>query len=157
MPVVSSRHLSAFAAACLLTGCAHPNPSACVASPRTQAEIESVVHAFFDALRNEDEAAFRRLTTTSFYSFDVGKRYVGIELVEVVKDAHARGVQLNWSVGPLDTKVGCNVAWSAWENAGSAGIPPDVKPVRWLESAVLVRRNGLWKVDFFHSQRAAAQ
>jgi hypothetical protein len=32
-----------------------------------------------------------------------------------------------------------------------------VKPVRWLESAVLVRRTGQWKVDFFHSQRAAAK
>jgi len=95
------------------------------------------------------------VTTSSFYSFDGGKRYLGTELVDVVRDAQARGVQLNWSVGALDTDRGCDVAWSAWENVGSAGVPPDVKSVRWLESAVLVRQDGGWKIDFFHSQRAA--
>jgi hypothetical protein len=152
---VAHVHLIAFAAAMMLTGCTHLDQPACAGSPKAEAEIDRTVHAFFDALRKEDKAAFQRLTTTSFYSFDVGKRYVGTGLVDVVKDAHARGVQLNWSVGPLDTNLGCDVAWSAWENVGTAGVPPDVRPVRWLESAVLIRQNGSWKIDFFHSQRAA--
>jgi hypothetical protein len=150
-------HFTAAASALLLAGCAHLNQPACAPSSGLDASIERTVHAFFDALRREDMAAFRQLTTSSFYSFDVGKRYAGTELVDVVKDAHRRGVQLHWSIGEMDTNVACNVAWSAWENVGSAGIPPDVKPVRWLESAVLVRENGSWKVDFFHSQRAAPE
>ena len=145
----------ALAAAIALTGCAHDRQASCPALPQASVEIDQTVHAFFDALRKEDKVAFQRLTTTSFYSFDVGERFLGTELVDVVRDAHARRVQLNWSVGPLDTKLRCDVAWSAWENVGSAGIPPDVRPVRWLESAVLVRQNGSWKIDFFHSQRAA--
>ena len=143
------------AAAMMLAACAHGRPSHCPAAPQATAEIERTVRAFFDALRNEDRAVFQRLTTASFYSFDAGKRYAGTALVDVVRAAHARGVQLNWSIGPLDTKLRCDVAWSAWENVGSAGVPPNVKPVRWLESAVLVRQNGSWKIDFFHSQRAA--
>ena len=139
----------------MLTGCTHLNHSVCVASPQAKADIESTVQAFFQALRTDDNAAFQRVTTTSFYSFDGGKRFVGTELLDVVRDAHARGVQLKWSVGPIDTQLGCDVAWSAWENVGSAGIPPKVTPVRWLESAVLVRENAEWKVDFFQSQRAA--
>ena len=145
----------ALAAAIMLTGCTHGRQSNCPASPEASGEIERTVHAFFDALGKEDRVAFQRLTTTSFYSFDAGKRFPGTKLVDVVRDAHARGVQLNWSIGPLDTKLSCDVAWSAWENVGSAGIPPDVRPVRWLESAVLVRQDGRWKIDFFHSQRAA--
>ena len=145
----------AFAAALMLSGCMHGGQSVCSGSPQAKGEIERTVHAFFDALRKEDKVAFQRLTTTSFYSFDVGKRFVGTELVDVVRDAHVRGVQLNWSIGPLDTNLRCDVAWSAWENVGGAGVPPDVRPVRWLESAVLVRQNGSWKIDFFHSQRAA--
>ena len=147
---------TAFAAAVSAAGCAHVGPRTCYASPNANAEIERTVHAFFDALRNADRVEFRRLTTTSFSSFDGGKRFAGTELVDLVRDAHARGVQLNWSLGPLDTEIGCNVAWTNWENVGSAGVPPDVKPVRWLESAVLVRRDGTWKIDFFHSARAAA-
>ena len=131
--------------------------SACAAPLGSNAEIEGTVHAFFDALRKEDKAAFQHLTTTHFYAFDAGKRYSGTELVDVVKDAHDRGVQINWSIGPLDTKFDCDVAWTTWENVGSAGKPPDVKPLRWLESAVLVRDNSGWRIDFFHSQRAAVQ
>lgn len=143
----------ALAAALVLAGSAHAGQ--CPAPSLARSEIEQTVHAFFDALRKEDEAAFKRLTTASFYSFDAGKRFAGTALVDVVRDAHARGVQLNWSIGPLDTNLRCDVAWSAWENVGGAGVPPDVRPVRWLESAVLVREDGTWKIDFFHSQRAA--
>ena len=145
----------ALAAAIMVTGCAHGRQSNCPDSPQVAGEIERTVDAFFDALRKEDKVAFQRLTTTTFYSFDGGERFHGTELVDLVRDAHTRGVQLNWSIGPLDTKLRCDVAWSAWENVGSAGIPPNVRSVRWLESAVLVRQNGSWKIDFFHSQRAA--
>jgi hypothetical protein len=140
----------------MLSGCAHARQPACEASRSDGAEIERVVQAFYDALRKEDEETFQRLTTSSFYSFDGGKRYAGVELVKLVRDARARGVELNWSVGPLDTHVGCGMAWATWENVGSAGVPPQVQPVRWLESAVLVRQGNAWKIDFFHSTRAAA-
>jgi len=153
--VVTLTYFLALSAAIMVTGCTHGRQSNCPTSPQVSGEIEQTVHAFFDALRKEDKVAFQRLTTTSFYSFDGGERFPGTELVDVVRNAHARGVQLNWSIGSLDTKLRCDVAWSAWENVGSAGIPPDVRPVRWLESAVLVRQNGSWKIDFFHSQRAA--
>ena len=152
--VVGNRHLGVFAAVSMLAGCTHLNQSTCEAWTQ-KPNAEHTVHAFFDALRKEDKAAFERLTTRSFYAFDGGKRYVGTELVDLVKDAHNRGVELNWSVGSIDTELGCDVAWRAWENVGSAGTPPDLKPVRWLESAVLVHQNAQWKIDFFHSQRAA--
>lgn len=141
----------------LAAGGAHGRPPACSVSPATNGEIAPVLNAFFDALRTEDTAAFQRLTTKTFYAFDAGERYPGTALVDVVRRAHASSVQLNWSVGALATKSRCNVAWSTWENVGSAGIPPAVKPARWLESAVLIRDHGKWKIDFFHSQRATAK
>ena len=139
-----------------LTGCGQDETSACSPLPQDRDEVKRTVEAFFDALREDDVAAFRLATTASFDSFDGGKRYPGTELADEVRDAHARGVEINWSIGKLDTKIQCDVAWSSWENDGSAGIPPDVIPVRWLESAVLVRDNGNWKIDFFHSHRAVA-
>ncbi len=143
------------AAVVVLFGCTSIPQPRCFVSANDRDAIEAAVRGFFDALRNEDNVAFERVTTTSFYSFDVGKRFRGTELLDLVRDAHARGVQLNWFIGPLDTHVGCNMAWAAWENVGSAGVPPNVQPVRWLESAVLVREKRVWKIDFFHSTRAA--
>ena len=151
----SSKSILVLATTLVLAGCAHARQPDCPAPINAKSEIDRTIHGFFDALREDNEASFKRLTTESFYSFDVGKRFEGTELVDVVRDAHAQGVEINWSIGPIDTKLSCDVAWAAWENVGSAGIPPDLQPVRWLESAVIVRENGSWKIDFFHSQRAA--
>lgn len=147
----------AVGAATSVAACAHAATPACPASPSAETEIERTVHAFYDALRADDTAAFRRVTTARFYSFDGGERYDGTALTDLVRDAHAKGIQLNWSVGRLDTQRRCDVAWTAWENIGSVGTPPDIKPVRWLESAVLLHQDGQWKIDFFHSHRAVAK
>ena len=144
-------------AALSVSGCVHSAVRPCPASPRAEAEIQRAVHTFYDALRTDDADKFRKVTTERFYSFDGGDRFVGTELVDLVRSARAKGLQFNWSVGQLDTQRQCNVAWTAWENVGSVGMPPDIKPVRWLESAVLVHRGGQWKIDFFHSQRASAK
>lgn len=125
-----------------------PDPAA------ARAEVEQTIRDFFDALRMEDKAPFERLTTSRFYAFDVGQRFPGSTLGDLIVEALADGVEINWELQPMDTTVRCDVAWSQWENIGSAGTPPDVQPVRWLESAVLVHEDGRWKLDFFHSQRA---
>lgn len=153
--MLSRTYILALAAAALPSAYAHARQADCTVPSGAKIEVERTVHAFFDALQKEDKAEFRRVTTASFHSFDAGKRFAGTELLDVVLNAHARGVQLNWSLGPFDTKLRCNVAWSAWENTGTAGIPPDLRPAHWLESAVLVHQEGRWQIDLFHSQRAS--
>lgn len=119
------------------------------------AKIEMTIRDFFEALRRDDKGAFQRLTTRSFYSFDVGKRFAGDELLEMVREMHAQRVQLNWNIGAITIHLECNMAWAAWENSGSVGASTDLRPARWLESAVLVKKEGTWKIDFLHSTRAA--
>ena len=117
-------------------------------------DVEQTIRDFFDALRGEGSVPFATLTTPSMYSFDVGERFEGDGLAKVIIQALADGVEINWNLGEMDTKVRGEVAWSAWQNTGSAGTPPNVKPMRWMESAVLVHQDGRWKIYFFHSQRA---
>lgn len=129
----------------------------CPPADMAKAEVEQTIRDFFDALRGEGELAFEDVTTPGMYSFDVGQRFEGRALADLIIDALADGVEINWSLGPMDTEVACNVAWSQWKNTGSVGTQPEVAPVSWLESAVLVYEEGRWKVDFFHSQRAQAE
>ena len=133
---------------------AHAQAPSCPDAATATAQVEQTIRDFFDALRKDDPAHFQSLTTKRMYSFDVGERFDGDALAKVIAKALGDGVEINWSLGPMDTQVRCDVAWSAWENTGSAGTPPDLRPARWLESAVLVHEGGRWKIDFFHSQRA---
>ncbi|WP_296722209.1 hypothetical protein [Erythrobacter sp.] len=153
----SAALLAAFAAALSLGVPAHAGTAQCPDPVTAPGEIEQTIHDFFAALRTEDKDPFEQVTTASFYAFDVGQRFPGAALVDVVVEALGNGVEINWNLGPMDTTVRCDVAWSQWENTGSAGTPPDVRPVQWLESAVLVHDGTRWKLDFFHSQRADPQ
>lgn len=135
----------------------HAGEPECPDLERARADIERTIHAFFDGLRLEDKEPMKQAITKTFYAFDVGARFPGTALGDSVWAALNRGVEINWNLGPMDTEVRCEVAWSQWENTGSAGTPPDVAPVRWLESAVLVYEEGRWKIDFFHSQRARSE
>jgi ketosteroid isomerase-like protein len=146
--------LTALGPALALFSPAQAQSSNCPDPTMARAEVEQTIRDFFDALRLEDKAPFERLTTSRFYAFDVGQRFPGSTLVDVIVEALAEGVEITWELQPMDITVRCDVAWSQWENIGSAGTPPDVQPVRWLESAVLVHEDGRWKLDFFHSQRA---
>jgi ketosteroid isomerase-like protein len=149
--------LAALAAAIALSVPAQAETVQCPDPATARAEVEQTIHDFFAALRVADKAPFAQLTTPSFYAFDVGQRFAGSTLGDAVFEALSDGVEINWNLGPMDTRVRCDVAWSQWENIGSVGTPPDVQTVRWLESAVLVHDGARWKLDFFHSQRAKAE
>ena len=137
-----------------VSGCAHAGRTSCFGKAADARSVEQSVRSYFAALAAEDETASARLTSPSFYSFDAGKRFTNAELVVAIKRAHAQGTVLQWNIGPVDTHVGCDTAWAAWVNTGAAGPAGALKPVRWLESAMLRRTDGGWKLEFLHSSRA---
>jgi hypothetical protein len=109
------------------------------------------VRSFFAALAVDDDATVRRLTTTSFYAFELGMRVTGPELSKLVADAHKSGRIIQWNIGPLDAWVDCNIAFAAWQNTGAAGTTGKMEPRAWLESALLLRQGDRWVVEFLHS------
>jgi hypothetical protein len=93
----------------------------------------------------------KRLTTPTFYAFDIGKRFTGPELSKLIADSHKAGRTIEWSIGPVDARAGCATAFAAWENTGAAGTAEKMEPRAWLESAYLVRQGDRWAIDFLHS------
>ena len=114
-------------------------------------QIERAVRAMFDALKADDQRAFRRAVTTDFMAFELGRRMSADDLFTIIFDSHRSGRVINWSIGPMMIRGDCNSAWAAWDNVGSAGIPPNIAPRRWMESAVLRRSPTGWRVEFLHS------
>jgi hypothetical protein len=123
----------------------------CALSAQDIASVGGSVRAFFNALEKDDRAAYQRAVTADFWTFDAGRRMNATELFDLVEGAHKAGRVINWSIGPIAVRGDCDLAWAAWENDGSAGVPPKMAPRRWLESAVLRRAKGGWRVEFLHS------
>jgi len=133
--------------------------SSAPASPPPSDE-ETVVQALrqmYVALTNEDTALLRAVTTSDFYSFDGGKRLTGDELMALIKSLHSTGKTYVWTVPETTVRVEGKVAWITYVNRGSVQDAAGKKDVSWLESAVLLKEAGTWRIQFFHSTRVPAQ
>lgn len=127
------------------------NPPRSCATAADSQQVSQTIRAFFAALAIDDDAAVGRLTTPSFYAYDIGKRFTGPELSKLIADAHKSGRILQWNIGPVDARIDCNMAFAAWENHGAAGTAEKLEPRAWLESALLVRSGDRWLIEFLHS------
>ena len=122
-----------------------------------QERVIETVRQMFVALANDDLAQFRSVTGADFYAFDVGKRFAGEELIELVKKLHAAGTIFVWEVTDPQAYVDGQTAWMTWINRGSIEDASGKKELTWLESAVLRKTDGAWRVQFLHSTRATPE
>jgi ketosteroid isomerase-like protein len=111
------------------------------------------VRRMFVALANDDLGLFKSVTATDFYAFDVGKRFNGDQLMRLVIEAHASGRRYVWEVTDPEVRVEGNTAWVTYVNRGSVQDAAGVTERSWLESAVLGKEEGVWRIHFFHSTR----
>jgi hypothetical protein len=148
--------LAAFCAAVIL-GSAAVQAQTCDAKPGDDAAVVRTIRTMYDAAATDDLKKFESVVAPGFYMYDNGQRFESDAIMKMIAAQHARGAKYVWTVTQPDVHVHCDEAWIAYVNDGSvqpaAGAP--VTPMKWLESAVLRRESGEWKVVFFHSTRQA--
>ncbi len=101
----------------------------------------------------DDMAKMHSVTAPSFYAFDGGAQYSNIDnLMKPVKKQQDEGVKYVWAVTKPQVTIHCKDAWITYVNEGSVQRPGGLPlPAKWLESAVLQKQSGLWKIVFFQS------
>ena len=122
-----------------------------------EAKVVEAMRLMYVAATNDDMDQFRAVTSPDFYTFDGGKRMTGDELMGFIKDAHAAGKVYVWEVTEPQVYVDGQTAWITYVNRGSLQDATGRKDLTWLESAVLRKDNGTWRIHFFHSTRAASE
>jgi hypothetical protein len=129
----------------------------CSAKPGDDTAIVQTVRTMFDAATTDDLKKFDSVAAPGFYIYDNGERFDGEGIMKLIIAQHAKGAKYVWTVTQPDVHVYCDEAWIAYVNDGSVQSSPDapVTPMKWLESAILRRQGGVWKVVFFHSTRQA--
>jgi hypothetical protein len=127
-----------------------------LAAPADKEAVVQALRLMYMALANEDTTQLREVTTSDFYSFDGGKKFSGDELMALIKSLHASGKTFVWTVPEPTVRIEDNVAWITYRNRGSVQDAAGKEDVSWLESAVLLRKAGIWRVHFFHSTRVRA-
>ncbi|MGB8538010.1 MAG: nuclear transport factor 2 family protein [Acidobacteriaceae bacterium] len=147
------------AAACLaaMLGSVVARAQNCGARPGDDQAVVQTIRAMFDAATADDLKKFNSVVSPGFYMYDNGQRFEGDAIMKLIIAQHAKGAKYVWTVTQPDVHADCDEAWIAYVNDGSAQLGPGAPatPMKWLESAILRREGGEWKVVFFHSTRQA--
>jgi len=124
------------------------------AQPTTeQAKIVQAMRTMYVAATNDDLDKFHSVTTSGFYAFDNGTQFAGDALMKLIKKLHASGDIFVWKVTKPKVYVSGRMALITDVNQGSIHDSSGTKPMTWLESAVLVKENENWRIQFFDSTR----
>ncbi len=125
----------------------------CVPPPHEAEDAEAALRNAYAAAQSLDEPGWHNAITEDFYAYDGGRRFDGDGMFAIVKSARAAGKTYHWTLANMDAHATCGVVWIAYENHGSVTTPAGSTQLSWLESAILRRDNGVWKIAFLHSTR----
>jgi quercetin dioxygenase-like cupin family protein len=127
--------------------------SAMQTSAIDQGQVVDAMRTMYVAATNDDLALFHSVAAPGFYAYDLGKRFTGDELMALIRSRHEAGVVYLWRVTEPEVHIDGNTAWITYVNRGSITDAAGARDVTWLESAVLRKENGVWRIQFLHSTR----
>jgi hypothetical protein len=121
-----------------------------------QEKIVTTVGTIFTSALTDDFAKFDSVIAPGFYIYDGGARFDGDSILNFIKAQHAAGKRYEWKITEPDVHIDGNTAWMAYVNKGKITDASGTVDQSWLESAVLQRQKGEWKIVFMHSTRVPA-
>ena len=116
--------------------------------------VESALRDWYDASTRHDSAAYAALMLPEFFIFEDTTRYDRTALLHLVASGFASGTD-HAAMSDFTTRVVGDVAWTSFRNEefftpnGAAALPVR----RYLETAVLRRVDGQWKLERYHATR----
>jgi ketosteroid isomerase-like protein len=119
----------------------------------SEALVVEAMTTMYAAATADDLTKFNTVASPAFYAFDGGERFTGDALMALISRLHAAGSVHVWRVTEPEVHVQGDLAWITYVNRGSIQDASGTKPVMWLESAVLGKEDGRWRIRFFHSTR----
>lgn len=155
-----SRWMRVVLAAALVIAAAHSaGAQTCADSPADKTAVVTTLRSMYAAAMANDMVKLRGVFAPGAYLFDGGNRYDSVDsLMQDIEKFRGQGVKFVWSVTEPDVHVHCNYAWLAFVNVGSVQMPGSAEPAptKWLESADLEKKDGVWRIVFFQSTRVPA-
>ncbi len=123
--------------------CAGSRPSTSVVPSDATAPITGQVRAFYAALGSGDSSALRAVVTDNFYFFEHAEWNLDTLLKLMPRLAGRR-----WAISDACVTIGQSLAHITYRSTPVGGGPG-----WWLESMLLKRDDGRWRIAFLHVTR----
>ncbi|MFT3725117.1 MAG: nuclear transport factor 2 family protein [Hyphomonadaceae bacterium] len=137
------------------SACTHaaPSPVSCPSLEKAPVEVAQTMRDMYAALASDDLIGWHAVTTKDYFAFDVGRRFDGDALFELIKEQHGAGAVYEWKVNDPKVEATCNTALVTYVATGSRTQAGATRQLSWLESATLAHDGQRWRIRFFHSTR----
>ncbi len=113
--------------------------------------IEATVTRFFDGLAQLDDDAIKAEVTKDFTLVEHGLIWNTDTLLNLIKPRKGQGIKRTNTLVFTKTEQSGDTAWTVYYNTAVFQTGDKVRTVKWLESAVLVKVQGIWKLKLLHS------
>ena len=116
-------------------------------------KAQKVVVDFFEALSAMDSRLIDPLVTKDFILLEMGEVWNADTLKS--KMVLPKGIKFKRTnyLDFIKTDVQNNIAWISYHNRAEIVWNDGVRMLKWLESAVLVKENDIWKISLLHSTK----
>lgn len=117
----------------------------------TELEVNETVIKFFDALSELDAVKLKQQVTTDFMLLEDGAVWNTDSLSKYFEPMKKLNIIRENKFNFVKTVVTDQTGWTAYYNRADMKIGQKQLAKDWLESAVLIKENGTWKIKLLHS------
>ena len=116
-----------------------------------KAEVQQVITRFFDALSVANIPLMKAEVSDDFMLLENGEIWTIDTLANKISRPKPEGyLRLN-SFDFLSTKIDRNRAYVYYKNKAEISSKTRNATIKWLESAILRKEKGRWRMEFMHS------
>lgn len=127
-------------------------PHAQQPSTGSQQAVQQSVLKIFDALSNRDSAGLKMYCTNDVAFYEYGQAWNLDTLI-------SKAIRLNTApdfrrintINFINTAIRGKVAWTTYNNRADITMNGKQITIKWLETVVLVKEQGRWKINVLHS------
>ena len=116
-------------------------------------KIETSIVKFFDGLTEVDVEKLKEYTTMDFILLEHGEIWNMDTLIHKISAGRNANIKRVNKFEFIKTEQKRKVAWVSYHNTAEISFNERQRTVRWLESAVLRKEKGRWKIKLLHSTR----
>jgi hypothetical protein len=116
-------------------------------------KIEEAIVIFFDGLTDVDVPKLKHITTDGFLLLEQGEVWnmdTMVHKLTLYKNPNRKRIN---KFEFIKTEQKDNIAWVSYFNTAEITVADKKQTIRWLESAVLLKQDKMWKVKLLHSTR----
>lgn len=113
--------------------------------------VQATIINFFDGIARLDDAAMKAEVTSDFTLVEHGQIMNVDSLITYLGPLKGKNIKRVNKIDFIKTEQTGNAAIVVYYNTADLTMGDKQRTIKWLESAVLVKGNGAWKIKLLHS------